>query len=517
MEYSAATSATITEAYKFCLPFDFFSEKNLAAIFYVVKLAGSGKLEFLENRLAGIPPHERLYYSLMDYLPGLKSFFPVHDVALLMGNLLLRRFPAPEAINLLDWNLLPVIVAIADRLPRGTLVHVPREMPETGALAKELNQSLPMLEWTTLQGAGLLAGCTQGQDFKKTERLFENLETCQGGFLLGGWDFLGMGGTAHARRKLLAWGMIESVLQLPRPRRQGSTSFPAIIGISCNPERKTCRLARVPRWDAGPGALNQREAVELVAEAAKPGLSIDLPIAKFGMDGKYVLTPGAWLGESGPDAEPRAPTLRSFAQVLRNQAKRERICKRGNPEFGIIMNPEDPRILVNEVVLEDRDPLTGFMDADWAAKSFIHLKKDSKLEKYFLQKGDIVLAFRGSLESLGTVGLMLDLSATVPTITGQSLCIIRPLPRIDPVWLYYYLQRPPIRQFLQTRANGKQLMTVNLEDIRDIPMEIPPPEEVGRINEEHGKIMRNMENIRRLWAEAGDSLEKIRRVWQDDF
>lgn len=516
MEYNNQTSTTVTEAYKFCLPFDFFSEKNLAAIFYVVKLAGSGKLEFLEDRLEAIPRHERLYYSLMDYLPGLKSFFPVHDVSLLLGNLLLRRFPAPAAINLLDWSLLPSVVAIADRLPSGTRVNVPWRMPETGDLAKELAQSLPMLQWSAEQGEGVALGCVGGRDPEASERLFEQLEHWQGAFLLGGWDFLGLSAHAHGRARLLGRNLIESVLQLPRPRRQGSAAFPAILGIARNPERKTCRLARVPAWEAGPGALNQREAIDLVTGSPNPGRSLDMPMGKFCMDGKFVLTPSAWLAEAEPGTNLINPTLRSFAQVLRNQIKRDRVCKRGNPDFGILTSPDDPRILVNEIVLEDRDALTGFIDPEWAAKSLVEPGKGNKFKKYFLQEGDIVLAFRGSLESLGAVGLAVEFSATAPSITGQSLCIIRPLPRIDPVWLYYYLQRPRVRQFLQARANGSQLMTVNLETIRDIPLELPSQEEVDLINEAHRKVMANVESIRNSWTQAAESLESIRRLWPED-
>lgn len=516
MEYSAKMSTIVTEAYKFCLPFDFFSEKNLAAIFYVVKLAGTGKLEFLENRLANIPSHARLYYSLMDYLPGLKSFFPVHDATLFLGNFLLRRFPEPAAINLLDWNLLPAVVAIADCLPQGTMVRVPGQMPETGDLAKELAVSLPNLEWTAEQGPGIALGCAPRQTHRESEWLFERLESWRGGFLLAGWDYLGMGAHIPDRARLVHRHLLESVLQLPRPRRQGSSAFPAILGISRDPDRKTCRLARVSRWEAGPGALNQREALELVAGQAKAEASIDVPLNKFALDGKFTLMPSAWLGETASGATPQNPTLRSFAQVLRNQLKRERVCKRGNPDFGLIMNPADPRILANEIVLEDMDPLTGFIDPELAAKSLVDPGKTGKYKKYFLQDGDIVLAFRGSLQSLGEVGLALDIAPDLPSITGQSLCIIRPLPRIDPVWLYYYLQRPRIRRFLQATANGRQLMTVNLESIRDIPLELPSREEVERINEAHRKIMANMETIRKSWAQAGESLELIRQVWQED-
>ena len=156
------------------------------------------------------------------------------------------------------------------------------------------------------------------------------------------------------------------------------------------------------------------------------------------------------------------------------------------------------------------DPQTGFLEEYGGNLVRLKLTLLGKQGKYVLQANDILLAFRGTATSIGQVGFVQE--EGVPGITGQALCIIRSLPGIDPVWLYYYLQRRTIREWIRGKATGTTLLTINLESIRDIPIEAPDASEVDAVNEQHRRISEAMSGIADLRQEVRAALWRIREV-----
>lgn len=525
-------------------------------------LAGClGSLEALaeyDGEFARLAAWEGIYYLLMEYRSLAPAYFPVHDICLLMANALARAEAraqgGPEAaapVVLLDWGLLPVAALLAQWLPGGPreffLPPAPLETGSADRIARCLGERLPNSRWHTAeegdaalsparaagrwQGADPRGGLPRGAVIVAKDplahgaadpRFLERLAGIGGGVLLSSWDFLGVRIHAHTRSQWLGAGLLGGIAQLPRPRRQGATGYPAVITLRPADPGVSLRLARVSAIQPGPGSLEQKEVMALLEDAPKPGLSMDLDPAAPARDGLFSLSPATWL--TPPLAAPPGRTLRAFAQVLRCQLARERLpgppaweelveVVDGEPVFAWhdgFGETGDGAFVAREVSLGELDAMTGFVDEQRGNVVRVALNPLGKQGKYLLQANDIVFAFRGTAQSVGKVGFAEELGA--PAITGQSMCIIRALPDMDPVWLYYYLQREEVLAFIRSRASGASLLTVNLESIRDIPVAFPGRQEIDDINLQHRKISENMLKVAQLHRESRQSLARIHEI-----
>lgn len=492
-------------------------------------------LDSLEGVFEGTPPAEYIYYTLMEYRRFAPGFFPVHDLCLFMGNMLAARLARhgvqPFTVSLLDWGLLPVAVLLAQDATPG-----PREflLPPGGLeaeraerIARHLNGRLPGSKWRVAEtahdvpaGAWLLAGdplahCTSDA------RFLERMAGIAGGAVLTSWDFLGVRIHSHTRSQWLATGLIDGIMQLPRPRRQSATAYPAVIALRAAAPGAPLRLAQVAAIQPGPGSLDQKGTLALFDGPPKPGASMELEAAAPARDGLFSLAPATWL--TPPLAAPQGRTLRAFALVLRCQLPRERLEEapawyEETVEGGELVHiwhdgfgeAPDGQYIAREVSVSELDPMTGFVDEYRGNVVKVPLNPLGRQGKYLLRPNDIIFAFRGTSLSVGKVGFVEEVGA--PAITGQSMCIIRALPDMDPVWLYYYLQREDVVGFIRSRASGSSLLTVNLESIRDIPVEFPYQWEINDINEEHRKISETMLKVARLHEECRDALGRIRQI-----
>lgn len=492
-----------------------------------------GHLELFEDDVVAQPDNGAAYYTLMEYRSVAPGYFPVHDLCLLMANILATRVAAqaatPAPVTLLDWGLLPVAVLLAQALPPAgrefLLPPAPMEGESAQRLISHLERRLPGSRWR-LGGDGQelppgawllakdpLAHCTADS------RFLERLAGIGGGVLLSSWDFLGVRIHAHTRSQWLAAGLIGGVLQLPRPRRQSVTEYPAVLTLRPPDASLPLRLARVPSIQPGPGSLDQKATLALLDSAPRAGASMELDAAAPARDGLFTLAPATWL--TPPLSAPQGRTLRAFAQVLRCQLPRERLAEAlAWREFVGIEDGEaifewhdafgessDGKYVAREISIGEFDPMTGFVDEYGGNPVKVALNPLGKQGKYLLQANDIVFAFRGTAQSVGKVGFVEELGQ--PAITGQSLCIIRALPDMDPVWLYYYLQRKDVVNFIRSRASGSNLLTVNLESIRDIPVAFPYRWEIDEINQEHRKISENMVRVAQLRRESQEAQLRI--------
>lgn len=494
-----------------------------------------GDLDSLEGVFEGDAPAEYIYYTLMAYRRFAPGFFPVHDLCLLMGNMLRERLAGQGAqqgpVTLLDWGLLPVAVLLAqDAPPGGREFLLPPgglEAESAERIVRHLDRRLPGSRWRLTEaahevpaGAWVLAEDPLGHCMADA-RFLERLAGISGGAVLSSWDFLGVRIHAHTRSQWLATGLMDGIVQLPRPRRQSATEYPAVIALRAPAPGAPLRLAQVAAIQPGPGSLDQKGTLTLLAGPPKAGASMELDAGAPARDGLFTLSPATWL--TPPLAAPQGRTLRAFAQVLRCQLPRERLEEapawyEETVEGGELVQvwhdgfgeAPDGEYIAREVSVSEFDPMTGFVDEYRGNIVKVPLNPLGRQGKYLLRPNDIVFAFRGTALSVGKVGFVEEVGA--PAITGQSMCIIRALPAMDPVWLYYYLQQEDVVGFIRSRASGSSLLTVNLESIRDIPVDFPYQWEINDINEEHRKISETMLKVARLHEECRDALGCIGQI-----
>ncbi|KLQ32078.1 hypothetical protein ABR33_07285 [Enterobacter bugandensis] len=137
---------------------------------------------------------------------------------------------------------------------------------------------------------------------------------------------------------------------------------------------------------------------------------------------------------------------------------------------------------------------------------------ESKFSKTRLEGGEVLLTL------VGSTGLS---AITTKDLHGwnvaRAIAVIKPSDEISAEWIHICLQSPYTKYFLDSRANTTVQKTLNLKDVKEIPLPIPPIEE--RMNLE--KIYFDLESKINLNLEINQTLEQMSQTlfksWFVDF
>lgn len=482
---------------------------------------------------------ELFFYLSMEVGRRRPGLFPAADVCLLIANLLIARHgdPAGRTFVCLDWALLPAALLLAGYGARIYLPPDAKHETEARNLSTLLAKTIPGSTWSVTESAttthlpqdSLVLGGNPVAHMEGRVGFLESLSGIRGGVFFAFWDFLDVALHSHIREQWLASGLLRSVIQLPRPRRQAAAHYPALVELEAKPlsdqTEHLVRLVLIKDASRGPGGLPQQEALKLLLGALPPDCAeaLDLSPAELRVQGSVDLKPGWHLARRAAPALSGAARLSDVAQVIRCQLPRAKVdsqeaaaliaeaASSGSPLGGVTI---DGSFVCREIVLGDLDSLTGFVREYGELTRVEELSPTGRQGKYLLRPDDILLAFRGAESSLGQTGFMEEDFET-PAVTGQSLCIVRAF-GVDPVWLYYTLQRPDIRRRIASQASGSKTLTVNLGDLRDLPLMLPDEQGVKFINDHHRRIVRNTEEIQRLQQKTRHELLSIHRHVEEE-
>lgn len=481
------------------------------------------------------PPEEHaelLFYICMCTRRERPELFPVPDVCLAAFNLLAaRHILAGSTVCCLDWALLPVALLAAGQgarvlLPGGTGF-------ERGAdwMPSFLSRVLPRSGWTLAnegsappEGALVLGQHPVPHTENSHDFLFR-LARIRGGVFFTFWDFLGVALHAHVREQWLKSGLIRSILQLPRPRRQVVTYYPALVELGTAATDAPVRMSAIGDIGPGPGSLPQDQVLRGILAPPDGKNSVDVPPRELRIKGVPDFTPRLYLARSNtPELTSSTITLGQCAHIIRCQLHRSRLEEwdldaltqvaaiTGVPSGGA---QADGSCVCREITLADLDPLTGFVLDRGNLVRLADLNPAGRQGKYLLQAGDILMSFRGTEPTLGKVGFV-ESEAEMPAISGQSLCLIRPF-AVDAVWLYHHLQRSQTREWILARAVGSKMLTVNLGDLREMPLAPPAPATVEQYHARHHNIARAMASVRRLQEEMTCDLRALWEMGESEF
>ena len=134
------------------------------------------------------------------------------------------------------------------------------------------------------------------------------------------------------------------------------------------------------------------------------------------------------------------------------------------------------------ISLDDIDPDTGFIREN----DLVAVKPREAPGAYAIEPTDILFCFQGVSSRTGQVAMLLHELAAIP---GRTLGIIRPH-GCDPVWLYYRLREIDIEKELCPQISGRKTF-LHFSRIRQMELEMPTDEEVGKINQIHQRIVKN--------------------------
>lgn len=161
-------------------------------------------------------------------------------------------------------------------------------------------------------------------------------------------------------------------------------------------------------------------------------------------------------------------------------------------------------LLCKEVAQADFGAISGLVEGG-SENVWIELDPGGKQKKYLIQAGDILFSFRGTEGTLGQVGLFIGQNEGF-VVCGQSLCIIRPK-NVDTAWFYYFMRKQEIREKILSKAAGDRLLTVNLNNLREIDLETPSDKEILKVQEKHSKILEIHGKMHELRHELIDLLK----------
>jgi type I restriction enzyme S subunit len=137
----------------------------------------------------------------------------------------------------------------------------------------------------------------------------------------------------------------------------------------------------------------------------------------------------------------------------------------------------------------------------------ITIQKRDSLPNYILMKDDVIMGRRGEM---GRCGLITKKEEG--WFCGTGSLYLRPIKqKVYPVFLYYYLRSPIIKELLTGKATGTTMMNLNKTIISELPINLPCVEEQKQIVQE---IETRLSVCDKLNESIDQSLEKAQALRQ---
>ena len=437
---------------------------------------------------------EFLFYLLVQAGRRRPGLFPVPDLCLAAFNILAARHNLAESrLVCLDLGLLPTAV-LASGL--GAKVAPPLSSGP---------KYWPDHFWPTVRTddrntkGALILGRDPVKLTESNPDILEDLAKAEGGIVFCFWDFLGVNLHSHMRLKWLH--LIRTLIQFPRPTRQGVIYYPALIETAPAQwqnlkDPPDIRLADVRESAPGPGGLSQAEVLRAALDQADGEKSLDL-------------SPGQLAGREDADFTPRRLLAGPKGTGEVPLADRARLIRCQLPRLKPALNEDDRSYICREINLSHLDDVAGFVKPGAGQKiRFGYFDPQGREGQYLLQRHDILMCFRGTEATIGRVGLVTH-QPEEPLISGQSLCVIRAFRDFDPIWLYYYLRREDVRRRVLSRSSGSNMLTVNLGELRELAIAQPGPTQSAVVAEKHQNLLSLVDEIRQLYDRAGMELKAL--------
>ncbi|TAM90659.1 MAG: restriction endonuclease subunit S [Candidimonas sp.] len=137
---------------------------------------------------------------------------------------------------------------------------------------------------------------------------------------------------------------------------------------------------------------------------------------------------------------------------------------------------------------------------------------EAKYSRTRLKGGEVLLSIVGSI---GQVAIAPE--EIIGFNVARAVAVISPLPHIGPEWVALCLRSPLSQYLLGSRANTTVQTTINLKDLRTLPIPIPPQRERRAIT----SIIASLDDRIALLRETNKTLESIAQAifksWFVDF
>ena len=303
------------------------------------------------------------------------------------------------------------------------------------------------------------------------------------------------------RQKLLSEYCVNGVVSLPEGAFQPFSGIKrSLLLFRREKPAKTVRFLRAEEWP--PYQANSRFASERALEAAR---NIAETFRNGTSDGRAWETPVAKLAErrwellakrTGEEAlrhslSVLAETNKEFdARPLGNVAE---VLLGGSKWGGMVTSQrDDPSVVAGIVRVADigkrrmRNP-SRFLTSTRAA---------GILSEHRLRAGDVLLSVSGTI---GKIGMVSESSGIVGALAARGLAVIRPGPRMSPLFLRCLLASDTYQDWLHGHARGAVIQHLSIQALRRLPVPVPELATQERL-------------VRHVTAQDGDALSRFKRI-----
>ena len=164
--------------------------------------------------------------------------------------------------------------------------------------------------------------------------------------------------------------------------------------------------------------------------------------------------------------------------------------------------------IYREVTLADIDESGFVTDASRLVPDAAPLPRSRRIAR--LREGDLLLTCKGSLQSLGKVGIVTQCGDN--WLPSQTFYLIR-TECIDPIWLFHYLRSPRALNYLRSNISGTSIPQIRVADIAALPIPIPNEEMLASVHAVHRQALKLLQKIDKLRDELdGLLVEKIANI-----
>jgi restriction endonuclease S subunit len=143
----------------------------------------------------------------------------------------------------------------------------------------------------------------------------------------------------------------------------------------------------------------------------------------------------------------------------------------------------DPSGQYRVVQAGDITPGAGFSNGSLVRVSLPDVKRGQILEK-----GDVLFISRGPRKQAVAITWPVE-----NTIATSQFFVLRPVERVLPEFLAWYINQRPAQRYIEERSNGTSASLINLEAMKRLPVEAPPVEIQSRIAKIHQLSLREKE------------------------
>ncbi|WP_223508783.1 MULTISPECIES: restriction endonuclease subunit S [unclassified Pseudomonas] len=144
------------------------------------------------------------------------------------------------------------------------------------------------------------------------------------------------------------------------------------------------------------------------------------------------------------------------------------------------------------------------------------MRIDPEIEKKYgrtrLQGGEVLLTVVGSVGQVAVVS-----EALKGFNVARAVAVIHPQQQVDPNWLALCLRSPLSQHLLGSRANTTVQTTINLKDLRALPVPMAPEYERGKIIELIGSLDDRITLLRETNATLEAIAQALFKSWFVDF